>query len=317
VAPYVQTVRGRVPADEIGFTLPHEHTFVELWHLESRHDYLGQIDDPALLASELRRFAEVGGSCLVDLTLAGMGRRPAAVRELSEDTGVHIVVGAGWYRQPYYPPEAAVDRRSVESLAEEIVHECAEGIGGTGIRPGIIGEIGADKSWVSAQEERVHRAAARAQVATGLALTTHSQKSRVGLAQLQILLAEGADPGRIVIGHCDSYPVLEYHLELLAAGTCVEFDLFGVPGQMEREREGLVLRLLLELLERGYERQLLLSQDVASVEQLKSFGGGGYCYLQEVVIPELLARGVPQGTIDVLTIENPRRILSCEGFEPH
>jgi phosphotriesterase-related protein len=308
----VQTVRGRVPAQEIGFTLPHEHTFVELWHLESRHDYLGQSDDPTVLAAELEAFAALGGSCLVDLTVAGMGRKPAAVRALSERTGVHIVVGTGWYRQPYYPPEAAVDRRSVESLAEEIVSEVVEGIGDTGVRAGIIGEIGADKSWVSAQEERVHRAAARAQIATGLAVTTHSQKSRVGLEQLRILLAEGADPSRIVIGHCDNYPVLDYHLELLNTGACIEFDLFGVPGRMEQAREQRVLVILLDLLERGFERQLLLSHDVASVEQLKAFGGGGYCYLQEVVLPDLLERGVPQATLDVLTIENPRRLLSFE-----
>ncbi len=94
----MQTVRGRIAADRIGFTLPHEHIFIELWHIEGRHDYLGQSDDPELLAQELGGFADAGGSCVVDLTLAGIGRRPAALRALSARTGLHIVAGTGWYR---------------------------------------------------------------------------------------------------------------------------------------------------------------------------------------------------------------------------
>jgi len=86
------------------------------------------------------------------------------------------------------------------------------------VRPGIIGEIGTDKPWVSALEERVHRAAARASLATGLAITTHAILSPVGLDQLRIFTEEGVDPGRVVIGHADSYPVLDHYLTLLGEG---------------------------------------------------------------------------------------------------
>ena len=310
VSGIIQTVRGPVPADEIGFTLPHEHTYVYLWRIEDRFDYATQTESEDLLAAELEEFRTRGGSCLVDLTLPGMGRDAARVKALSERAGVHIVLGCGYYREPYYPPGALVDRRSVDAIAEDFVREIKDGIEGTGIRPGIIGEIGTHKPWISAQEERVHRAVARTQRATGLSITTHSVLSRVGLEQLKLFLEEGADPSRIVIGHCDGYPDLGYYLELLNLGACIEFDGFGYTVPYLRFGEPIVRGLLLELLERRMENQILLSQDVCTMERLKRFGGNGYSYLQETVIPNLREAGVNDDLIHTLTVENPRRLLS-------
>src|SRR5206468_7430844 len=147
---------------------------------------------------------------------------------LSRATGLHLVMGAGWYRGAHYPAEASIDRRSVGALADQIVRDAADGVGDTGIRAGIIGEIGTDKPWLSAQEERVHRAAARAARRTGLAITTHAVQSTVGLDQLAIFEAEGADLSRVVIGHADSNPSLDYHLAIVERGATVEFDFLGM-----------------------------------------------------------------------------------------
>src|SRR5688500_11290176 len=95
-------------------------------------------------------------------------------------------MGTGWYRDGYYPADARIERRTVDDLAAEMVRELEDGVGESGIRPGIIGEIGTDKPWVSALEERVHRAAARASKQTGMAISTHGVQSAVGLAQLRI-----------------------------------------------------------------------------------------------------------------------------------
>jgi predicted metal-dependent phosphotriesterase family hydrolase len=308
---FVQTVRGRVPPADIGFTLPHEHTQITLWHVEGRWDYWELTRDEPVLLAELARFRQAGGSCLVDLTVPGVGRDPAWLRGLSEQSGLHIVMGAGWYRGAYYPAEARVDRRSVAELADEIVGEWADGVGDTGIRPGIIGEIGTDKPWVSALEERAHRAAARAARATGLALTTHAVMSDVGLAQLAIFEAEGADPGRVVIGHADSYPVLEHYLEIVRRGANLEFDFLGMSfTPKERHGEGRIVELLLELLHRGHADRVLLSQDVCHNSQLKRYDGNGYVYLHETFLPRLRAAGVAEHEIALLTVENPRRILT-------
>ena len=309
--PVVQTVTGRIPARTLGFTLPHEHTGLELWHIQNRWDYWELIRDENVIAPELERFRELGGTCLVDVTNHGLGRDPERLRRLSERTGLHIVMGAGWYREAYYPPEALIDRRPVDDLADEIVREFHEGVGATGIRPGIIGEIGTDKPWMSAQEERVFRAVARAAKATGMAVTTHAAQSAVGLVQLHVLLEEGLDPARIVIGHADSHPYLEYHLALLERGASIEFDFLGMDfSRVDAAMEPRGARILRELLDRGHVDHLLLSQDVCHTLQLHAFGGNGYTYLQETYLPRLRAAGVPDDAIDRMTVENPRRVLS-------
>jgi len=306
----IQTVLGRVAADEVGFTLPHEHTAITLWGIANRWDYWELTPDEPMVATELEAFRALGGSCLADLTLPGVGRDPLWLRRLAERTGLRLVMGAGWYREAYYPPEALIDRRSVEDLAEELVRDFDEGVGETGIRPGVLGEIGTDKPWLSAQEERVFRAVGRASRATGMAVITHAVMSDVGLAQLRVLEDAGADPGRVVIGHADSYPSLEHYLRIIERGASVEFDFLGMSFTvMERHGEGRVIRLLLELLERGREDRVLLSQDVCHNSQLKTYGGNGYVYLQETFLPRLRDAGVPETSIDRMTIENPKRIL--------
>jgi predicted metal-dependent phosphotriesterase family hydrolase len=311
---YIQTVTGPLPADDVGFILPHEHTGLELWHVANRWDYWELIRDEDVIAEELGRFQALGGTCVVDVTNLGLGRDPERLRRLSERTGLPIVMGSGWYRGAYYPPEALIDRRSTGDLADEIVREFEDGTGTTGIRPGIIGEIGTDKPWVAAQEERVFRAVARASRATGLAIMTHAAQSAVGLAQLAILLEEGADPSRIVIGHADSYPYLDYHLSLLERGANIEFDFLGMRfSAVDEAMEPRVIGILLELLDRGHADRLLLSQDVCHTMQLKAFGGNGYVYLQEVFLPRLRERGVGEDAIRQMTVENPLRILSLGG----
>ncbi len=196
----------------------------------------------------------------------------------------------------YYPPEALIDRRSVDDLADELVAEIEAGVGETGVRPGIIGEIGTDKPWLSPAEERVHRAAARAARRTGLAITTHSVLSPVGLDQLRIFDEEGADPGRVIIGHADSYPVLAHHLAVIERGATLEFDFLGMSfSATERHGEARIIELLCDLLARGHADRILLSQDVCHDSQLKRYAGNGYVYLAETFLPRLRAAGVSRG----------------------
>ena len=308
---HVQTVRGPVAPETIGFTLPHEHTAIALWHVRDRWDYWELTPDEPVIEAELGLFRTAGGSCLADLTLPGVGRDPARLAGLSERTGLHIVMGCGWYRDAYYPPEARIDRRSVDDLADELVREATDGAGDTGIRPGIIGEIGTDKPWLSPAEERVHRAVARAARRTGLAITTHAVMSPVGLAQLRVFEEEGVDPARVVIGHADSYPSLDHYLEIVRRGANVEFDFLGMSfTPMERKGEERIAGLLLELLARGHADRILLSQDVCHNSQLKRYDGNGYVHLHESFLPRLRAAGASEADITRLTVTNPVRILT-------
>jgi predicted metal-dependent phosphotriesterase family hydrolase len=310
MAPRVMTVSGPIPPDRVGFTLPHEHTGIYLWHVPDRWDYWELTPVELTLAEELADFRRRGGSTLVDMTGPGVGRDPERLRRLAGRTGVQIVMGCGWYRGAYYPTEARIDRRTVDDLAAELVAEFRDGVAGSGIRPGIIGEIGTDKPWVSALEERVHRAAARAALATGMAISTHAILSPVGLAQLRLFEEEGVDPARVVIGHADSYPVLDHYLAILDRGANLEFDFIGHRFGGEEAAEPRLVELIVELLERGYGTQLLLSQDVCHNSQLKANGGFGYTFLQQHFLPTLRTAAVGEGEIAQMMINNPRRILT-------
>ena len=223
----VQTVLGPVAAGDLGWVLPHEHTAISLWHIPNRWDYWELRRDAVVIHEELAALRAAGGGTVVDLTVEGVGRDPRWLASVAAAAGLNVVMGSGWYRGAYYPAEAQIDRRSVDDLAAELVAEFRDGVRGTGVHPGIIGEIGTDKPWVSALEERVHRAAARAAVATGMAISTHAIMSPVGLAQLRIFEEEHVDPARVVIGHADSYPVLDHYLEILDRGANLEFDFIG------------------------------------------------------------------------------------------
>jgi predicted metal-dependent phosphotriesterase family hydrolase len=306
---YVQTVAGPVAPESLGFTLTHEHVYMQMW-ADDGHTFMAQLDDDEVLAAELTAFRRAGGTCLVDQTPGGSGRNPAGLQRLSERTGIAIVAGCGWYIEPFYPARDDLARRTVDDIAAQLVDEIREGLDGTGVRPGIIGEIGAGQGWVSPLEERVHRAAARAQRATGLPLSTHTLHHGAGRHQMSIFDDEGVDPARVCIGHCDTFPSLAYCLTVARWGGYVSLDNIGLQlGDHERT----VLRLVLDLVEQGCAERLLLSQDVGQMAELRSRGGRGYTYLAERFLPALAEAGLDEATIRTLKVDNPRRWLTTRG----
>src|SRR3954468_21584658 len=133
----VQTVLGPIDPGELGWVLPHEHTAIALWHIANRWDYWELRRDEPVIREELAAFRAAGGASVVDLTVDGVGRDPGWLARLARATGLHIVMGSGWYRDAYYPPEVLVDRRSVDALADLIVRDATVGVGETGVRSGI------------------------------------------------------------------------------------------------------------------------------------------------------------------------------------
>lgn len=172
------TVLGPVPVSELGRTMPHEHVVCKELGMGE-----GPLDDVDGAIDDLRVLKEVGGGAIVDLTTEGLGRRPDLLRRASQESGVHIVMGAGWYRESFYPED--FNRVSVDELTERLLADITEGV--EGVRPGVIGEIGADHAHLSGVEERVLRACARAQRQTGLGIILHAVMSEVGAWQLDVL----------------------------------------------------------------------------------------------------------------------------------
>jgi phosphotriesterase-related protein len=320
----VETVTGPVPVSELGVVLPHEHVFLDgEWPFE-RHTFDLMLDNEELAIEEVKHYRAAGGTTLIDLSHASTGRDPLALRRVSEATGIQIVMGCGWYRQPYYGSE--VDESSVDELAQVVVDEIRDGVGDTGIRPGIVGEIGSHKGYVTAQEERAFRAAARAAQETGLALTTHSvpdlkwtqRKGRpVGLTHLDIVESEGMDLSRVIVGHCDSWMHLDYHLAVAERGAYVQFDNVGSHTWLGVADAPWVEQTMIDhvkqLVAAGFARQVLLSQDVCRKSGLKAYGGNGYDYLLTKFVPLLAGAGVDAATIDLIIRENPTRLLTPGG----
>jgi phosphotriesterase-related protein len=300
---FIHTVRGLVPPEALGRTLPHEHIFCDFYRVSGQVVHL--LNDEDVAREELGYLLAAGGTCLVEVTPPDLGRNPAGLRRMAEATGLHIVMGTGWYRQPFYPPE--IDRLSTNALAEIMVRELTVGVDETDIRAGIIGEIGVNRDYATAAEERVLRASARAHLQTGAPISTHASMFPVGLVQLEILREEGVDLSRVVIGHADTYLDHGYHTAVLQAGAYLQFDSIARDHMYPDARRA---DALVRLLGDGWGERLLLSSDRCHRTDLRTFGGVGYDVVFTRFFDLLRARGVSEDDLRLLTEENPRRMLA-------
>ncbi len=300
----VQTVLGPVGAEALGRTLMHEHVWIDRYEVTG--DYNKRLTDAPLVIEELRRLREAGWRTLCDVTPPGIGRDPLMLQRISRESGIAIVMGAGWYLEEFHPADVA--RSSVSKLAAQLVEEIEHGVGDTGVRPGIIGEIASGLTMTPA-EERTLRAAARAHLRTGLPLTTHAFASRVALHQLGVLREEGADLGRVVIGHLDSVHDPDLHERIAAEGAWVQFDLLRGENEWEISRR---VELIREVFARGRQDRLLLSQDICMKSHLRAYGGRGYSAIGDVFLPRLRAAGIGAEELEAVLVDNPRRVFTGE-----
>lgn len=325
----VMTVTGPVPPDRLGFTLVHEHMFFgneiasgkETW--DGVHDR--ETKDAELAYESLMRYKDVGGVTLVDQTTGGLrgrngdvqldqGLEPVkhsvAVRQMAERTGLNIVLGTGWYRMPYYEPYLHQIR--TDELADELVRDITVGLYGTGVKAGLLGEIGVEhESWIWPVEERMLRAVARAHRETGVTIATHAVGGPVGLDQLDILTDEGVDPGRVIVGHVNKYPVREYHAELVRRGAFIAFD--GLKGSISPIQQRQFLEYILLALDAGFIAHVLLSHDVCTRLQHVGYGGTGYDHIPTTFLGYLRENGVTDDQFYQMMVENPRRALTGSG----
>ena len=338
----ILTVKGPIDPGTLGVTIMHEHIFLD-WKVPSSKQatdarlYSERVSlenlsllrvrgtanrdnllltDMDLAVEELLHFKRWGGQALVDTTPGyKFGRDPLALLQVSNATGLDIVMGAGYYTDGAHPPD--MDRRTAEDLTEELIQDVAVGVNGTGIRSGIIGEVGTSRI-LTANEMKSVRASARASRATGVAISFHhggywEDKFRV----LDAVASEGADLNRVIIGHANHIAAdVPFMKRLLERGVYVQFDLLGeVIPRLGRIHDAEVVSAILELVRAGYVNRLLLSQDVCTKTMLKAYGGMGYSYVLEFVVPELKRLGITEDQIRMILVENPRRVLTCA--EPH
>jgi phosphotriesterase-related protein len=340
----VQTVLGPVRASTLGVTLPHEHLLCDLTPFlrapqtdDERAfadapitiDLIGRLryfpysnrsnlrlDDLSLAIEEAARFKRAGGSAVVDATSGGIGRDPEGLAKIARGAGLHVIMGSGYYVASVHPAELAA--REEEGVCEDIVREIVEGTEPSGIRPGIIGEIGL--SWPPHPNEyMVLRAASRAQRRTGAPLVVHpGRQEEAPLDAIRVLERAGGDPTHTVMCHlCRTIRTWDALVELASTGCFLEYDLFGqetsyyqsnpaVDMVSDAERIGWVRRLA----DAGYRDRILMSDDVANKYQLVRYGGHGYEHLPVNIVPRLRRRGFDEADVRALLVENPASALA-------
>lgn len=299
----VMTVTGPVLASTLGVVLPHEHLFANTLR---EYRSTGLLDDESVALNALLKFQEAGGGTIVDVTPNELGRQPEKLKRLAERIGVNIIMGCGHYRDPYLDRRFFDEHRSID-IADRIIVEVYEGIADTGIRPGIIGEIGADQAVISAAEERSLRAAGIAQRETGLALSLHAARSTVGRDMLTVLDSEGVARERVILGHLDTVRDTEFIFEAARSGVMLEFDGFISTNEYETARD---VASVIALIEAGFEKQLLISHDAFLASHYAEFDGPGLTRLTSQIVPRLRKAGATEAQIDTLTRLNPQRVLA-------
>ena len=337
----VNSVCGEVSRERLGTVTTHEHVLldltafyqalpvpgiedpatqkVEMWNLGilSRDCYALKdnllLDDEAVQAEELAYFRRAGGDTVVDASLPGIGRDARALKRIAEKTGLNIIMGTGFYVGETHPKELAdmTDRQ----VADLMVRELTEGVDGTDIRAGYIGEIGISEIF-DEKERKVLRAAALAQKDTGVAINVHINPwTTNGLEAADILLQAGVAPDRICISHIDVENRESYVYALLQKGVYVEFDNFGKEYYIRREVRnsgyGLFVHdtdrvaFLKKLIDDGYLSQILLSCDLCLKNLMHKYGGWGYDHVLTNIVPMMEEYGITQKQIKTLLVENP------------
>lgn len=340
----VMTVRGPVAPDALGITLTHEHLYIDgtiaatrqpsedevfdhVAAAEARWNPLAypqnlRFTDLDMICEELAPYTEAGGGAMVDLTPNMLGRDPVALRTIAERTGLHVVMGGSLYTEPFHPPH--IVSSAPETIAESFIQEIREGVGDTGIRPGIMGEVGASDP-IGPGERVLLRAHAIAAVETGLAVSIHQQSwGMSGHEVLDILESEGLSPERVVMGHIT--PVLDddrYQVSLMDRGAFLGYDFLGIDhsifayGRVPPDPAGHyppndydVLVKVRELIGRGYADRILLSGDNGELIRMRRYGGWGFAHILVHLVPLADALGIDPAVTRSILVDNPRRLLT-------
>lgn len=337
----VQTVLGEIPATELGTTLAHEHLLVDIrcnWRpdddpaiafLPVTTERVGRVraspfacrdnlvvDEPHVLVGELRRYRDAGGDSIVDATPPGLGRDARVLEWLATESGVNIVAGCGFYVEATHP--ARLSQWSVEDIAAEMIRDLTEGMDGTDIKAGVIGELGVTGYPMRPAEHKVFRAAALAQREVGCAIIAHSGAGTDSpLEVLEALSDAGTDMSKVVQSHLDDRfrTDLDLYRRARELGAGFGLDTFGRELYYSMRESWLAsdderVDALIMLIEAGMTNHVFPAQDICFKHELAAYGGHGYDHFLRRIVPRLEARGVSDSDLDTLLRKNPARLMA-------
>jgi phosphotriesterase-related protein len=319
----IPTASGPVDTADLGQTLMHEHVFVLSPEIQTNYpggwDEDRRVDEAVVRLNEL---VEAGVSTIVDLTVVGLGRYIPRIARIAEQTTLNIVVATGLYTYndvPHYfhfrGPGTLME--GPEIMVEMFVRDITEGIADTGIKAGIL-KCATDEPGVTPGVERVLRSVAQAHRATGVPISTHTHAlTKRGLEQQDIFDQEGVDLSRVVIGHSGDTTDISYLEEVIARGSYLGMDRFGIDIMLPFEER---VQIVADLCERGHHDRMVLSHDTACHNDWLDEDAVGellprwnFLHITNDVVPALAKKGVTDEQIKAMLVDNPRRIFESQG----
>ncbi len=325
----VETVSGPIDAAQLGTTLIHEHLLTRDEAVRAQWPHVTTLaSDPEPVAIGpngvfdaavgcARGVIERGVSTICDPSCMFLGRDIEFMRRVADETGLQVVPCTGIYTYDHLPPFFL--SRTPEQIAELFVHDITEGIQGTEIKAAFL-KCAADEPGMTENVEKVHRAAAKASVATGAPIMAHSHPaSQTGIRQVEVFEQEGVDLGRVQIAHTGDTADLGYIETLLEKGVWIGLDRFGLEVFLPFEER---IATALALLERGYAERMFLSADycatldwypievATAMRQAGMAKGWSMNIVHDKAIPALREGGMTDAQLEMMLVDNPRRWLA-------
>ncbi len=314
--PSINTVTGTISPEQLGTTLMHEHLLIGWagWELDSAAPKFDRKTALKNCTERLKETRDLGLQTFVDPCPMDIGRDVTFMAEVAEATKVNIVCATGLYKEDL-GNTAYFKQRTIDDIADVYVSEIEKGIGGTGIRAGII-KCATGKGQVTKYEDMCLRAASRAHKKTGVPITTHTEEGTMGREQLDIFASEGVDLRHVIIGHSCGSADLRYHTDMLDRGCLLGFDRFGLDFV---QPDKLRLAALIGLAGVGYESQIVLSHDSVACwlgrgmelppELAKGVENWTPTHVFKNIVPALKRAGVSDAKVKSMLVENPRRFF--------
>lgn len=322
--PFLNTARGAVDLADLGVTLMHEHVFIMTTEIMENYPE-GWGDGAKREADAVARLNELksrGVDAIVDLTVVGLGRYVPRIARIAAATELKIVVATGLYTYNDVPmhfhyrgPGAPLG--GPEPMVDMFVRDIEHGIADTGVKAAIL-KCATDEPGITPGVERVLRAVAQAHRQTGVPISTHTHAgTRRGLEQQKIFAEEGVDLSRVVIGHSGDTTDIAYLEELIAEGSYLGMDRFGVDAILSFEDR---VNTVATMCERGHADRMVLSHDASCYFDALpeatlpvALPNWHYLHIHDDVIPALKQRGVTEEQLTTMLVDNPRKIFSARG----
>jgi len=318
----IQTVRGPVETSRLGTTLMHEHIFILSTEIVQNYPEVWG-DEEQRVADAVARMNELhsrGIDTVVDLTVIGLGRYIPRIQRVAALTGINIIAAPGIYTYNDIPHHFSYRGPGTvlggpELMVDMFVRDIERGIGDTGVRAAML-KCATDAPGVTPGVERVLRATAQAHRQTGVPISTHTHaRTKRGLEQQKIFREEGVDLTRVVIGHSGDTTDVDYLEELIANGSYLGMDRFGIDAFLPFEDR---VNTVAAMCERGHADKMVLSHDAHCFmdwlpEKPATLAHWNYLHIHNDVIPALRKRGVTQEQIHTMMVENPRAIFEKQG----